>query len=333
VYLELKRAGVAGLLIALSAIANTQPQPIAIAIHGGAGVIDRNKLTPEREAKVRADLERAVRTGYAQLTSGKSSVDAVSAAVQVLEDSPYFNAGKGAVFTADGINELDAAIMDGNAKRAGAVAGLHRVKNPIALAREVMEHSNHVLLSGAGAEKFAKSRNVRLVDPSYFRVQERWDQLKAAQRLEKAQQSAGLALPPQAYFGTVGAVAVDQQGRMAAATSTGGMTNKRYGRVGDAPIIGAGTYANEHCAVSATGHGEFFIRSVVAFDICAKQHYLNWSLERASNTVINEELKRIGGEGGVIAIDQAGNISMPFNSQGMYRASIDQAGVIKVEIY
>ncbi len=332
-YLELKRASTLCLLISVGVMAHAQPQPIAIAIHGGAGVIDRSKLTPEREAKVRADLERAVRTGYAQLTSGKSSVDAVIAAVQVLEDSPYFNAGRGAVFTADGINELDAAIMDGAARRAGAVAGLHRVKNPITLAREVMENSNHVLLSGSGAEKFAKKRGVKLVDPSYFRVQERWDQLKAAQRLEKLHQSAGRALPASAYFGTVGAVAVDQQGHLAAATSTGGMTNKRFGRVGDAPIIGAGTFANERCAVSATGHGEFFIRSVVAFDICAKQRYLHWPIDRAANTVINEELKQIGGEGGVIAIDQSGHISMPFNSQGMYRASIDQAGTIKVEIY
>jgi L-asparaginase / beta-aspartyl-peptidase len=319
-------------------------QPIAIVIHGGAGVIDRASLTPMREAAIRADLERAVKAGYAALSQGRESIDAVSTAIQILEDSPYFNAGKGAVFNSDGVNELDAAIMDGHRRKAGAVSGLRHVRNPIALARLVMERSNHVMLTGTGAEKFAKSMGVRLVDASYFRVQERWEQLKAAQRLERVQKISGLSesadqlrqaklLPARAYFGTVGAAALDQNGHLAAGTSTGGMTNKRFGRVGDTPIIGAGTYANEHCAISATGYGEFFIRSVVAYDICAKQKYLGWPLARAANGVILEELKTIGGEGGVIALDQHGNISTPFNSKGMYRASIDSSGKLRVDIF
>ncbi len=312
-------------------IAFAQKQLVAIAIHGGAGVIDRASLTKEREAAIRADLERAVRAGYARLTAGASSLDAVSAAVIVLEDSPYFNAGKGAVYTADGMHQLDAAIMDGARRRAGAVAGVHRVRNPILLARAVMEKSDHVLLSGTGAEAFARSQNLSMVPPSYFDTPERLQALREAQRLEKLNPKA--TLPHKAYFGTVGAVALDQSGDLAAATSTGGMTNKRYGRIGDTPLIGAGTYADRTCAVSATGHGEYFIRSVVAYDICARVAYRGSTVKQAAETVILDVLKSQGGEGGVITIDRAGNIAMPFNSAGMYRASVDVDGHVAVEIF
>ena len=316
---------------AAPSVALAQKQLVAIAIHGGAGVIDRAALSKEREAAIRADLERALRAGYARLTSGASSLDAVSAAVIVLEDSPYFNAGKGAVYTADGTHELDAAIMDGARRRAGAVAGVHRVKNPILLARAIMEHSEHVMLSGTGAEAFARLQNLTMVAPSYFDTPERLEALHEAQRLEKLNPKA--ALPPKAYFGTVGAVALDQSGDLAAATSTGGMTNKRFGRIGDSPIIGAGTYADRDCAVSATGHGEYFMRSVVAYDICARVAYRGSTVKQAAETVILDELKALGGEGGVITMDRAGNIAMPFNSAGMYRASIDVDGHVSVEIF
>ncbi len=319
------------ILSAAPSFALAQKQLVAIAIHGGAGVIERSALTKEREAAIRADLERAVRAGYARLTAGASSLDAVSAAVIVLEDSPYFNAGKGAVYTADGTHELDAAIMDGARRRAGAVAGVHRVKNPILLARAIMERSEHVLLSGTGAEAFARLQNLSMVAPNYFDTPERWEALREAQRLEKLNPKA--ALPHKAYFGTVGAVALDQSGDLAAATSTGGMTNKRYGRIGDSPLIGAGTYADRSCAVSATGHGEYFIRAVVAYDICARVAYRGSTVKQAAETVILDELKAQGGEGGVITIDRAGNIAMPFNSSGMYRASVDVDGHVAVEIF
>ncbi len=311
--------------------AHAQKQQVAIAIHGGAGVIERASLTKEKESAIRAALERAVRAGYARLTKGESSLDAVSAAILILEDSPYFNAGKGAVYTADGTHELDAAIMDGAHRRAGAVSGLHRVKNPILLARAVMEHSEHVMLSGAGAEAFARLQNITLVPPSYFDTPERLQALRDAQQLEKVNPRA--ALPHRAYFGTVGAVALDQSGELSAGTSTGGMTNKRFGRIGDTPIIGAGTYADRNCAVSATGHGEYFMRSVVAYDICARVAYRGSSVRQAAETVILDELKSQGGEGGVITIDSAGKIAMPFNSAGMYRASIDVDGHVSVEIF
>jgi L-asparaginase / beta-aspartyl-peptidase len=317
------------LIAALPAFA--QKQKLAIAIHGGAGVIDRATLTKEKEAAIRADLERAVRAGYARLTAGASSLDAVSAAIIILEDSPHFNAGKGAVYTAEGTHELDAAIMDGARKRAGAVAGVRRIKNPILLARAVMENSQHVMLAGQGAENFALSLGFKLVPNTYFDTPERLQALKEAQRIERLQPLA--ALPSKSYFGTVGAVALDQRGELAAGTSTGGMTNKRFGRIGDSPIIGAGTYANRSCAVSATGHGEFFMRSVVAFDICARVAYRGSSVKNAAESVILDELPSLGGEGGVITMDDDGNIAMPFNSAGMYRASIDTDGHVSVEIF
>ncbi len=318
-------------LFALFASSLCAAAPVAIAIHGGAGTIERSQINAEQEKAIRTDLERAAKAGYAVLQKGGSSVDASVAAVTILEDSPYFNAGKGAVFNANGVNELDAAIMDGAKRQAGAIAGVHRVRNPILLARKVMQNSNHVMLTGTGAEAFARQQGIKFMPDSYFRTEARWQQLQDARKLERLQPRA--ALPAKSYFGTVGAVALDQQGGLAAATSTGGMTNKRYGRVGDAPVIGAGTYADRRCAVSATGHGEFFIRSVVAHDICARVAYRGDSIKKAAESVILDELKVIGGEGGVIAMDSQGAVSMPFNSTGMYRASIDTAGVLMVEIY
>lgn len=307
-----------------------------LVIHGGAGVIKRENLSPEREAEVRAKLEESLRAGHAVLARGGSSVEAVTAAIVILEDSPLFNAGKGAVFTHEGKNELDSSIMNGATREAGAVAGVTHVKNPILLARRVMEKSPHVMMVGAGAEAFAQGQGIELVPESYFRTEERWQQLQRV--LEKETQgpvpsASADPLTGDYKFGTVGAVALDQAGRLAAGTSTGGMTNKRYGRVGDAPIIGAGTYADPRCAVSATGHGEFFIRYTVARDICSRVEYQGVSLEKAADTVINDVLVKAGGEGGVIAMDAQGNVATPFNSPGMYRGSIRAEGAPSVSIF
>jgi beta-aspartyl-peptidase (threonine type) len=275
-----------------------------LVIHGGAGVI-RKDLTPEKERAVRADLEAALSAGYAVLKNGGSSLDAVTRVIVVLEDSPRFNAGKGAVFNHEGVNELDAAIMDGATLRAGAVAGVHRVKNPILLARAVMEKSPHVMLIGDGAEAFAKTVGIELVDPSYFRTEERWQQLQDALKAEGAKQAS---TPDRAiHYGTVGAVALDKDGRLAAATSTGGITDKRWGRVGDSPIIGAGTYANAHCAVSATGWGEFYIRAAAARDICARVEYAGKPIAQAAREVVIDVIPKLGGDGGAIALDAQGN--------------------------
>ena len=301
-------------------------------MHGGAGAILPEARTPEREAELRAALEQALKSGHAVLASGGTSVEAVTKAVIVLEDSPLFNAGKGAVFTHEGKNELDAAIMVGRPRAAGAVAGLRTIKNPILLARAVMERSPHVMLIGEGAEKFAEEVGVERVDPSYFRTEERWQQLQEQLAKERAQAAEGLRERGD-YFGTVGAVALDRSGTLAAATSTGGMTNKRFGRVGDVPIIGAGTYADEGCAVSATGHGEFFIRHTVAHDICARTAYLRVPLARAAHQVVLEELVAVRGDGGVIAMDREGNVAMPYNSERMYRGSIGEDGVPHVAIH
>ncbi|MFC4729633.1 isoaspartyl peptidase/L-asparaginase family protein [Coralloluteibacterium thermophilus] len=299
-------------------------RPVALAIHGGAGTMSREALTPEAEAAIRADLDRALDAGHAVLARGGSALDAVEAAVTILEDSPHFNAGRGSVFTADGRNELDASIMDGATLDAGAVAGLRRVKNPLSLARAVMEKSPHVMLIGEGAEAFGESVGTTFVDPSYFRTEERWRQLEAAQ--EKARTQAHVPLPASAYFGTVGAVALDAEGRLAAATSTGGMTNKRWGRVGDAPVIGAGTYANAHCAVSATGWGEYFIRLAVAHDICARAEYLGVSVADAADEVVMRRVSALGGDGGVITLDAQGRVGLPFNTSGMYRGWVAADG-------
>jgi beta-aspartyl-peptidase (threonine type) len=345
-------------------------QTIAIVIHGGAGVINRAEMSAEREARYRAGLEAARDAGYAVLERGGSSLDAVTAAVRALEDDPLFNAGKGAVLNRVGVAELDSSIMDGKTLRAGAVAGVQHVKNPIDLARAVMEKSPHVMLAGTGAEEFALEQGFTLVPNSYFRTEARIRQLERAQQEEKAAQktSASNALPGRAPSygrtsyanphalsrsaehpvanlgpnteafadtkGTVGAVALDRHGNLAAATSTGGMTNKRPGRIGDSPIIGAGTYANNtSCAVSATGDGEFFIRSVVAHDICALVEYKRIPLEAAARQVIHEKIDALRATGGVIALDTEGNIVMDFNSNGMFRASRDSRGRRDVAIY
>ncbi len=309
--------------------------PIALVIHGGAGTMSRADLDAGTERDIRAALDRALDAGYAILAKGGTALDAVSAAVVVLEDDPHFNAGKGAVFNAEGVNELDASIMDGNTLRAGAVAGVHRVRNPIRLARAVMEKSRHVMLIGDGAEKFAESVQIELVDPSYFHTRHRWDALQKAKAAEKAAQDAGaaLTLPSSAYFGTVGAVALDAHGHIAAATSTGGMTNKRWGRVGDAPIIGAGTFADQTCGVSATGWGEFFIRLNVAHDICARVAYRGDSLQAAADEVIMKRVPALGGDGGIIALDAKGNIAMPFNTGGMYRGWVRADGTRGTAIF
>ena len=310
-------------LCAALAAGSAVSAPVRLVIHGGAGTMSRAELSEEREAAIRADLERALRAGHAVLAKGGTSLDAVTSAVVILEDSPYFNAGKGAVFNHDGVNELDASIMDGSTRKAGAIAGVHRVKNPILLARAVMEKSAHVMMTGDGAEAFAKGVGIELVDPSYFRTEERWEQLQKALEAEKKPRAS---LEPNAYFGTVGALALDQAGHLAAATSTGGMTNKRWGRVGDSPIIGAGTYANAQCAVSGTGWGEFFIRLAVAHDICARVAYGGQSVAAAAEEVLMKRVPELGGDGGVIAMDAKGRISMPFNTSGMYRAWIGTDG-------
>jgi beta-aspartyl-peptidase (threonine type) len=307
-----------------------------LVVHGGAGVI-RKDLTPEKEKLVRADLETALNAGYVVLKRGGSSLDAVVASIVVLEDSPRFNAGKGAVFTHDGRNELDAAIMDGATLRAGAVAGVERVKNPVMLARAVMDKSPHVMLSGSGAEAFAKTVGIELVDPSYFRTDERWKQLQDALKKDAASATPTAIAPtggddPSKHHGTVGAVALDVQGHLAAATSTGGMNDKRWGRIGDSPIIGAGTYANAHCAVSATGWGEFYIRATAAHDICARVEYAKTPIADAARTVVMDVIPKMGGDGGVIALDAEGNVALPFNTDGMYRGWIGRDGKMHVAI-
>ena len=323
------RIGVFAVFAVLAFWNSTMAATPVLVIHGGAGVI-RKDLTPEKEKLVRADLETALKAGYAVLKSGGTSLDAVEKALVVLEDSPRFNAGKGAVFTHDGINELDAAIMDGATLRAGAIAGVHRIKNPIELARTVMEKSKHVFLAGDGAEKFAQCVGIELVDPSYFRTEERWQQLQEALKAEAKNQTSDLGRA--IHYGTVGAVALDTQGHLAAATSTGGMTNKRWGRIGDSPVIGAGTYANAHCAVSATGWGEYYIRATAAHDICARVEYAGKSVGDAAKAVVMDVVPKLGGDGGVIALDASGNFATPFNTDGMYRGWIDRDGKMHVAI-
>lgn len=300
-------------------------KPVLV-IHGGAGVIAKD-LTPERRQGVEAAMRQALEAGYAVLKSGGASLDAVSRAVTVMEDSPYFNAGKGAVFSHDGRNELDAAIMDGATRKAGSIAGVHRVKNPILLARAVMEKSPHVMLTGDGAEAFAQTVGIELVDPAYFRTEERWQQLQEALKKEAVGQRD---TEPTRHYGTVGAVALDKSGRLAAATSTGGMTNKRWGRVGDAPIIGAGTYAEAGCAVSATGWGEFYIRTVAAHSICLRVAWKKENIDKAAKAVVLQDVPSLGGDGGVIALDAKGNFSTPFNTDGMYRGWVDRDGKVHV---
>jgi beta-aspartyl-peptidase (threonine type) len=315
---------------------NMEIEKFGLVLHGGAGTIERSKMTAERERDYRAGLERALIAGYEILKRGGSSLDATEAAVRVLEDDPHFNAGKGAVFTSAGTNEMDAAIMDGKTLAAGAVASLRHIKNPISLARLVMEKSGHVMMDGEGAEAFARENGIELVDQKYFYTQERWEALEKVKAAEKSRTGAAgkaFVITDQDRHGTVGAVALDRNGNLAAATSTGGTTNKRPGRVGDSPIIGAGTYANNAtCAVSATGDGEYFIRATVAHDVSALMQYRGMSLKEAAQSVL-DKVAKLGGTGGLIAIDHQGNIALPFNTSGMYRAYVDPNGKFVVEIY
>lgn len=302
---------------------------MVIAIHGGAGTILRSSMTAELQSQYEQGLQQALDAGYTILSSGGSSLHAVEAAVASLEDFPMFNAGRGAVFNNAGKHEMDASIMDGRTLEAGAVSAVSNVKNPVKLARSVMEHSQHVMLFGAGAEIFAKQQNLEFAGDDYFYNEFRYQQWQEALKEDKVQMDHS-----DKKFGTVGAVALDKNGNLAAATSTGGMTNKKFGRVGDSPVIGAGTYANNNtCAISCTGHGELFIRSVVAYDISCLMEYKGLSLKEACDLVVHDKLVKIGGEGGLVAVDKHGNIEMPFNSEGMYRASVDASGNKTVKIY
>ncbi|HEX6368754.1 MAG TPA: isoaspartyl peptidase/L-asparaginase [Longimicrobium sp.] len=318
------------------------PPRWGMVIHGGAGAMTPQSVPPERQAAYRAALTEALRAGHAVLARGGTSLDAVEAAINVMEDNPLFNAGRGAVITADGRIELDAAIMDGATLKAGAVAGLHTVRNPIDLARAVMERSPHVMMIGEGAETFARQNGLAMVEESYFWTPNRrqqWERMRMqdslrADSVRRAGRGAAWSVPDERKWGTVGAVALDQQGNLAAGTSTGGMMMKRFGRVGDVPIIGAGTYANNRsCAVSATGHGEFFIRNTVAHSICALMEYGGLPLQAAADSIVMRQLVAQQGEGGIIAMDRQGNWTMPFNSTGMYRGRVDAAGTVTVGIF
>ena len=292
----------------------------AIAIHGGAGTILRENLTPEVEAEYRAKLSESLKTGYEILANGGTSLDAVVAAIKIMEDSPLFNAGKGAVFTHNGLNELDASIMDGNTLKAGAVGAVRNVKNPIELARTVMDKTKHVMLIGEGARLLAEEHGITLVPDEYFFTDRRWKSLQKALDAESKKDLSNNSIKPDNYFGTVGAVALDSDGNLAAGTSTGGLTNKMYGRVGDSPIIGAGTFANNNtCAVSGTGIGEYFMRGLIAYDVSALMEYKHMNVHEAASEVITDKLTQAGGTGGIIALDQNGIVSMTFNTEGMYR--------------
>lgn len=321
---------------------STLQKKYVLVIHGGAGTILKKNMTAQKEAAYKAGLEEALRTGYKAIQAGKSSLDAVEATIRALEDNPLFNAGKGAVFTHDGRNEMDAAIMNGKTLEAGSVAGVSTIRNPITAARAVMEKSEHVMMAGRGAEQFAKEAGLEIVDPSYFRTQERWDGLQKALKADSMKSKLDHSYHPAGKlgienidnkFGTVGAVALDNAGNLAAGTSTGGMTNKKYGRIGDAPVIGAGTYANNNTvAVSCTGWGEFFIRSVVAYDLSALIAYKGLTVQEAGKAVI-EKVGTLGGNGGLIALDKNGHAALPFNTEGMYRGMVTADGKITIEIY
>ena len=323
-----------------SELNRTPVNEFAIIIHGGAGTILKENITPEKEAAYTAKLEEAIRTGYEILKNGGSSGDAVVKTIQVMEESPLFNAGKGAVFTHEETNELDASFMDGKTLNAGAVAGVKDIKSPIEAARKVMTNSDHVMLSGTGASQFAKEQGLEIVDPSYFYTESRFKYLQQIKNKEKTEldhdsKSAFYDVAiKNSKFGTVGCVALDKNGNISAGTSTGGMTNKRWGRIGDSPIIGSGTYANNNtCGVSSTGWGEYFIRAQVAHDISAQMEYLHKSLKEATKDVIQNKLTKLGGTGGVIALDKGGNMSFEFNTTGMYRASMNDKGDLVVKIY
>lgn len=314
---------------------------VVLAIHGGTASAGKN-VSPEHEQALRRDMQRALEAGYAALQkSDGTALDGVEVAVRVLEDSPAFNAGKGAIFTHEGQNELDASIMDGRTGQAGAVAGVTVIKNPVSAARAVMEKTKHVLLARRGAEVFASKQDLEIVDPGYFwterrwkQIQQAWEQERKAGRTAAEEKSARVPRADDGPWGTVGAVALDVKGNLAAATSTGGMSNKMYGRVGDSPIVGAGTYAdNDACAVSGTGHGEFFIRYVVAYDIAALMKYKQLPVEEAAAEVIVAKLKPAGGAGGVIALDARGNFAAPYNTPGLHRGYVTRDGQITVRLY
>jgi beta-aspartyl-peptidase (threonine type) len=320
----------------------TNSNRVVLVIHGGAGTILKKNLTPEKEKEYELALQQALLEGYAILNKGRSALDAVETVVKMLEDNPLFNAGRGSVFTNEGKNELDASIMDGKTLAAGAVAGVTNIKNPISAARVVMEKSGHVMMVGKGAEKFAAMHGLELVDQKYFYTEDRWKSFLRVRstdpdsvELDHGNKTSNvLPVNIDSKFGTVGAVALDIYGNLAAATSTGGMTNKKYGRVGDSPIIGAGTYAdNNTCAVSCTGWGEYFIRLVVAKTVCDLMAFKKITLEEAAYEVIKKKLQDLGGDGGLIAVDKDGNISMPFNTEGMYRGYIKSDGKAVVKIY
>ncbi len=308
-------------------------QPFSIAIHGGAGTIVREQMSETLKTEILSALETSVRAGYKILEQGGDALDAVTAAVLVLEDSPHFNAGKGSVFTHQEIVEMDASVMHGAHKQAGAIAGVRHIKNPVCLARDVLRNSQHVFLIGEGAEAFAFEQGYSFTEQDYFYTDRRYEQLQTMKE-KGAFALSESKFPDDRKYGTVGAVALDQAGNLAAATSTGGITNKKYGRVGDSALIGAGTYAeNGNVAVSTTGMGEYFIRQTVAGDVAARMRYLKQDLQTACDTVINGELKAMGGEGGLIAVDGAGQIHFAMNSSGMYRASIDAQGEVSIKIY
>jgi beta-aspartyl-peptidase (threonine type) len=330
------------LLIVMSTSVFAQQKKYVLIIHGGAGTILKKNMTPEKEAAYIATLTQALQAGYQAIQSGKSSLDAVETTIHVMEDSPLFNAGKGAVFTHDGRNEMDAAIMNGKTLEAGAVAGVTTIKNPISAARAVMEKSEHVMMVGDGADKFAKEAGLEIVDPKYFWTPERWKGLQDAIKADStkavldhgSKKSMRMGTINHDYkFGTVGCVALDKAGNLAAGTSTGGMTNKKYGRVGDAPIIGCGTYCNNETAgISCTGWGEFYIRNVVAKTISDLMEYKGIGVAEASKIAL-DKVGKMGGDGGLIALDRKGNIAMPFNTEGMYRGTITADGKVEVQIY
>lgn len=335
------------ILFSWNLFAQTKSSPMenfAIVMHGGAGAILKKDMPPELEKQYSDKMKEALQVGYDTLKKGGTALSAVEASIKILEDSPLYNAGKGSAFTSDGKNEMDASVMDGKTLKAGAVTGVRTIKNPVSAARMVMEKTPHVLIAGKGAEKIAKENGLEIVDTSYFFVQRRWDQMQKAKKEEKikldhSSDTSGSIQPlndmfNDKKFGTVGAVALDKFGNLAAGTSTGGMTNKKPGRVGDSPIIGAGTYANNAtCAISCTGHGEYFIRYTVAHDVSALMEYKGLTLEQAANEVVMKKLVAAGGEGGLIGIDSKGNIAMPFNSIGMYRGFAKKDGKISVMIY
>ncbi len=327
-------------LIVLAPIANSdspavtdKQTKVALVIHGGAGTILKKNMTAEKEKAYKDALKEALVAGYHILINQGSSTKAIKKSITIMENSPLFNAGKGAVFTHEGKNSLDASIMVGNDLTAGAIAGVETIKNPILLADKVRTDSVHVMMSGQGAEEFAKKQDIEQVDPKYFFTQRRWDSLQKALKVDAKQAVLPKDEADNFKFGTVGAVALDTNGIIAAGTSTGGMTNKRYGRIGDSPIIGAGTYANGQCGISATGHGEYFIRAAVTYDICALVAYKEMSINDAADKVIHDKLKAMGGDGGVVGLDNQGNIMMSFNTAGMYRASIDTDGNVTIKIY